>query len=256
MYSFSKSQEEHETFYEKSKQAYIKIFERVGIGSITYLTFASGGTFSKYSHEFQTITGAGEDIIYVDEEKGMAINKEIYNDEVIKNLGLKKEELVEKEAVEVGNIFTLGTKFSEPFDLRYKNEGGEDRQVFMGSYGIGLGRVMGTVVEVLADARGIIWPESIAPYKYHLVSVLSGKDDEIVISETDKLYDELMGAGVDVLYDDRDIRAGEKFVDSDLIGIPKRIIVSAKTIKEGKYELKMRVGGESKLVDKSALLGS
>ena len=162
LYSFSKDEAEHNEFYEKTKEAYKNVFKRAGIGHLTYLTFASGGMFSKFSHEFQTITSAGEDIIYVDESKGIAINKEVYNDEVIANLGLNKETLVENRAVEVGNIFTLATRFSDALDLKYKTETGEEKSVFMGSYGIGPGRLMGTVVEVLSDDKGIIWPESIA----------------------------------------------------------------------------------------------
>ena len=164
LYSFSKDETEHNVFYEKAKIAYQNIFQKVGIGASTYLTFSSGGTFSKFSHEFQTITEAGEDTIFVDEKRKMAINKEVYNDEVIENLGLKKEELEEKKGVEVGNIFTLGTKFSEPFDLKYKNEKGEDKIVFMGCYGIGLGRLMGTITEISSDEKGIIWPKSVAPF--------------------------------------------------------------------------------------------
>ena len=138
MYSFSRDEAGHNEFYEKAKEAYKNIFKRVGIGHITYLTFASGGTFAKFSHEFQTLTGAGEDIIYVDEDKNIAINKEVYTDEVIESLGLKKDTLVEKKAIEVGNIFSLGTKYSAPFDLKYTDENGEDKLVVMGCYGIGL----------------------------------------------------------------------------------------------------------------------
>jgi len=122
MYSFSKDETEHNAFYEKAKMAYQNIFKRAGIGHLTYLTFASGGTFSKFSHEFQTLTPIGEDTIYLDENSGIAINKEVYNNEIITELNLSKENFVEKKAVEVGNIFSLGTKFSAPFDLKYKNE--------------------------------------------------------------------------------------------------------------------------------------
>ena len=156
LYSFSKNEEEHNEFYERSKIAYKNVFDRVGIGHITYMTFASGGMFSKFSHEFQTITGAGEDTIYIDENKGIAINKEVYTDEIIESLGLSKDALVENRAVEVGNIFTLGTRFSDALDLKYQTETGENKSVFMGSYGIGPARLMGTVVEVLSDDKGII----------------------------------------------------------------------------------------------------
>lgn len=249
LYSFSKDQEEHDNFYEKAKIAYKNIFERVGIGSSTYITFSSGGTFSKFSHEFQTLTNAGEDTIYVDENKKIAINKEVFSDEIIESLGLNKNELVEKRAVEVGNIFTLGTKFSEPFNLKYKNEKGEEKMVFMGSYGIGLGRLMGTIVELLADEKGIVWPEAVAPFKYHLVEIPSSKSEVKEMAE--KIYKKL---GEDnVLYDDRDLRAGEKFADADLLGMPIQIIVSEKNIALDKLEIKNRSTGDVKMVSEDEL---
>lgn len=249
LYSFSKDETDHNVFYEKAKIAYQNIFEKAGIGSLTYITFSSGGTFSKFSHEFQTITEAGEDTIYVDEKKKMAVNKEVFNDEVIGSLGLKKEELAEKKGVEVGNIFTLGTKFSEPFDLKYKNENGEDKIVFMGCYGIGLGRLMGTIVEVLSDDKGIIWPENVAPFKFHLIEIVSDKPE---VKETaEKIYKEIGEANI--LYDDRDLRAGEKFADADLLGMPYQIIISEKNIASGKFELKNRKTGETKMVSREEI---
>jgi prolyl-tRNA synthetase len=246
LYSFCKNEEEHNVFYEKSKEAYKNIFKRAGIGHLTYLTFASGGMFSKFSHEFQTITSTGEDTIYVDENKGIAVNKEVYNDEVIESLGLKKEDLVENKAVEVGNIFTLSTRFSDALDLKFKTEEGEERSVFMGSYGIGPGRLMGTVVEVLSDDKGIIWPESIAPFKVHLLS-LGG--DENIKKEAGDLYDKLITKGIEVLFDDRtEVSAGEKFADSDLIGIPYRIVVSKRSLADGGYELKKRTEQSGKII--------
>lgn len=251
LYSFSKDEEEHNVFYEKAKEAYKNIFKRVGIGHLTYLTLASGGTFSKYSHEFQTLTGAGEDTIYLDENRGLAINKEIYDDQELKSLGLKREDLIEKKSIEVGNIFSLGTKFTEPFNLTYKDKDGQEKLVIMGSYGIGLGRLMGTVVEVLSDDRGIIWPESIAPFKIHLLSL--GKDEK-VLQQAEDLYKELIQKGIEVLYDDReDVSAGEKFADSDLMGIPFRVIISNRTITEGGYELKKRTEEKERIVKREEL---
>lgn len=244
LYSFSEDEKQHEEFYEKAKKAYQSIFKRAGIGHLTYLTFASGGVFSKFSHEFQTITSAGEDIIYVDENKGIAINKEVYTDEVIASLGLTKDSLVENKAVEVGNIFTLGTKFSEP-DLTFQDEKGEKKPVFMGSYGIGPARLMGTVVEVLSDDKGIIWPAAIAPFQIHLLSL--GEDPE-VLKEATRVYDELSVKGIEVLFDDRaGIMAGEKFADSDLLGIPMRAVVSARSMKEGGIEIKSRTEEKGKI---------
>lgn len=254
LYSFSKDETEHNVFYEKMKTAYQNVFKRVGIGHLTYMTFASGGTFSKFSHEFQTITSVGEDTIYLDENSGIAINKEVYNDEVINELGLNKETLVEQRAVEVGNIFSLGTKFSEPFDLKYTDEKGEDKFVIMGSYGIGLGRLMGIVVEVLSDDKGIIWPESIAPFRVHLL--LLG-EDEAVKTEADKVYQELLNANIEVLFDDRvGLSAGEKFADADLLGIPTRVVVSARSMKESGVEVKNRRDEKGGVVSTEELLNN
>jgi prolyl-tRNA synthetase len=245
LYSFSKDKAEHEEFYEKAKQAYLKIFDRVGLGDKTYLTFASGGVFSKYSHEFQTLTEAGEDIIYVNDDKKIAINKEVYTDEVINEMGVGNN-FEEKKAVEVGNIFTLGTRFSEPLGLNYKNESGEETPVFMGSYGIGPARLMGVIAEVFGDDKGLVWPREVSPFSVHLVRL--GNNAETV-SYADKLYHDLRKQGFEVLYDDRDLRPGEKFADSDLIGIPLRFVVSDKTVEAGKVEVKSRMSQDSELLE-------
>ena len=251
LYSFSKTQEEHDAFYEEMQNAYSNIYSRVGLGNLTYKTFALGGSFSKFSHEYQTICDAGEDLIYVDEEKKIAINKEAMLPEIFAELGLDKEKLVEKKAVEVGNIFTLGKRFSEPFDLAYKNETGNEELVIMGSYGIGLGRLMGTVVEVLSDDKGIVWPESIAPFMIHLISLGA---DEKVQGEAERIYNLFKDKNIEVLWDDRDLRPGEKFADSDLIGIPTRIVISSKTIEAGKFEVKGRTDTEASMMTEEELL--
>ncbi len=171
LYSFDKTKEDHEKYYERAKQAYIKIWDRLGIGESTYLTFASGGSFSKFSHEFQTVCDTGEDTVYLDRKKGIAVNKEVYNEDVLSELGIKKEELEEVKAIEVGNIFPLGTKFSDALGLYYTDEQGNKNPVIMGSYGIGPGRAMATVVELKHDDKGIIWPENISPYKVTLIGL-------------------------------------------------------------------------------------
>lgn len=239
LYSFCRNPDEHDVFYEKAKEAYFKIFQRVGIGENTYLTFASGGSFSKYSHEFQTLTEAGEDMIYLSKEKKLAVNKEVYNDEVLESLGIVKENITEEKSVEVGNIFTLGTKYSEPLGLYFTDENGEKKPVIMGSYGIGLGRVMGTVVETLSDEKGIVWPKSIAPFQIHLLT-LGTNSTEL----GEEVYKTLLANNIEVLFDDRDLRAGEKFADSDLLGIPTRVIIGDKTIESKLYEVKDRKSGE------------
>ncbi len=247
LYSFSRSQDEHELFYDKAREAYKKVFERVGIGSSTYVTYASGGIFSKFSEEFQAVSEAGEDIIYIDEEKGVAVNKEVLTDEVLTDLDLSRDQLVEKKAIEVGNIFNLGTKFSEPLGLTFKDEAGKSQFVVMGSYGIGPSRLMGTVVELLSDEKGIVWPASIAPFKVHLLSLGQNEEGE-------KLYEQLTAQGIEVLFDDRDVSPGEKFSDSDLIGIPYRVLVSAKTLEQNKVEVKERTSAESRLVSIEELI--
>ncbi len=251
LYSFSADQESHDAFYEKVKQAYSRIFARLGLGDRTYVTFASGGSFSKYSHEFQTLFESGEDIIYIDKGQGIAINKEVYNSDSLSteeanNLASVGIEAVNLKgpfkAIEVGNIFSLGTRFSDAFDLNFIAQDGSKKPVIMGSYGIGPGRVMGTIAEVLSDKDGLVWPEVVAPFKLHLIALFD-KEGKVKIC-TDALYQKLTEQGVEVLYDDRDQRAGEKFADADLVGIPYRAIVSDKTLAEKVVEFKNRKTGE------------
>ena len=238
LYSFNTDQEAHQNFYEKAKESYRKIFNRVGIGDISYLTDACGGSFCARSHEFQTLREAGEDTIFItNEDKKEAVNKEIDNRE---EDGLK--------AVEVGNIFTLGTKFSDPY-LKFKDEDGKDQHVFMGSYGIGPARLMGTIVETLSDEKGIVWPKEVAPFQVHLV-VVTGDSK----ARAEEIYERLIAENIEVLYDDRDLRAGEKLKDADLIGIPTQIIVGDKTEKgfleprSWFVEVKDRTSGDSRVV--------
>jgi len=248
MYDFSKNEEEHNKFYDNMRTAYKQVFENVGLSHLTYVTFASGGIFSQFSEEFQTVSDAGEDTIYIDEEKGIAINKEVLTDEIVSQLGLDKSKFIEKKAIESGNIFHLGTKFSEPLGLNYVNEKGEKVPVYMGSYGLGPTRLMGTIVEVLSDEKGIVWPEAVAPFKYQIVEIVSGNPKVKEVAE--RVYKMLEG---EALYDDRDLRAGEKFADADLLGMPYQIIVSEKNVAEGKVELKNRKTGETKLMDEKAI---
>jgi prolyl-tRNA synthetase len=253
LYSFSRDEAQFREFYEAVAQAYMRIFERAGIGASTYRTFASGGSFSKFSDEFQTVCPAGEDIIYIDEKSRRAINREVYDDpEVYETTGIDKSALVEAKSIEVGNIFPLGTKYSSALGLTYKNEAGEDVPVVMGSYGIGPARLMGTIVELLADEKGIVWPESVAPYLAHLIC--AAPNDPQAVAYADALYMDLVKAGVDVLYDDRDLRAGEKFADADLIGIPARIVVGKRTLESGNIESTYRATGQTAEVTREQLL--
>ncbi len=252
MYSFAADETSHLAYYESTKPAYMNVFKRLGIGEDTYVTFAAGGAFTKFSHEFQTICESGEDVTYINREKGIAINEEVLNDETLDNLGVKRESLEKFNTAEVGNIFNFGQQKATDLGLMVKNSEGVDIPVWMGSYGIGITRLMGVLVEKFADEKGIVWPQSVAPFAVHLVSITGGNID--VEAEADKLYDLLRAHNIEVLYDDRDARAGEKFADSDLIGIPTRVIVSEKTMAQGGVEVVARATGTSTFVADSGIV--
>ena len=253
LYSFHTNEEDLNKFYDLAKEAYFKIFERVGVKSKTYLTYASGGDFSKYSHEFQTLSSAGEDTIYICEKCGIAINKEIVENNQPECPQCKNKNLKEEKAIETGNIFKLKTKFTEAFNFKFLDETGKENLVLMGCYGLGLTRLMGTIVEIFNDQNGIIWPESIAPYKVHLTHL---GNKETVIKEAEKIYNILQKENIEVLYDDRDESAGVKFKDSDLIGIPLRIVVSEKTLAENSVEIKRRNKGGFEIIEISKIVVS
>lgn len=253
LYSFTATTDDLDAFYERAAAVYLDIFSSVGLGAKTYRTFASGGVFSKFSDEFQTLCPDGEDTIYVSDQKKIAVNKEVYTDDVLAELGLKKSELREQRAIEVGNIFKLGTRYAEPLGLTFTDEQGQNRPVIMGSYGIGVGRLMATVVEVLADDHGIVWPASIAPFDLHLIE-LNPKGDKKISSAAGELMAKLEAKGVAVLHDDRPLSPGQKFADSDLIGIPIRVVVSDKTTKAGKHEVKHRADGTVTHLDTAHLI--
>ena len=253
LYTFCKDDAEHAVVYEELKNAYINTYKRLGIGDSTYVTFASGGVFSKYSHEFQTVCDAGEDEIYIDDEKHIAINKEVYNDQVLADLGVNKNTLRVAKSSEVGNIFSLGTKFSSALGLKYKNEAGEEKDVVMGSYGVGPARVMGVMVELLSDDKGLSWPAAVAPYSLHIVS-LHKSENENAYAYAKDLYEELTREGVEVIWDDRHVGAGEKLNDADLLGMPMRVLVSEKSILAGGVEIKERKSEQSEVITREQLM--
>ncbi len=240
LYSFHTSEEDLNDFYAKVESAYEKIFERLGLGDSTFETFASGGIFSKYSHEYQTILPVGEDTIYYNQDKSVVLNKEVFDDEVLNDLGVKREDFTEDNGAEVGNIFKLKFKYSEPLGLSYTDEANSKQTVYMGCYGIGVSRVMGVIAEKYADDKGLVWPESVAPFRYHMIAI----GDE-AINKANAIYE----ANPDkILYDDRSLRPGEKFADAELMGIPYRLVISDKTLASGSAEVVSRKTGESRLV--------
>jgi len=251
LYSFHTDETNLDEYYEIMKKVYHKVYERLGLGKITLLTYASGGAFSRYSHEFQTLCDVGEDTIFVCEKCNIGINKEIIGEQTsCPECG--NVDLVEKKGIEVGNIFKLRTRFSDAFGFKYLNAQGVEQAVEMGCYGMGPSRIMGTLVEVFHDDNGIIWPESIAPFQYHLIVL--GKEDE-TFEAAQKIYNSMTAAGKEVLFDDRrEVSAGAKFADSDLLGIPTRLIVSKKTLVQNAVESKLRATGQVEMLDLTKLL--
>lgn len=245
LYSAHISEADMMDYYKKVKKAYIKIFNRLGFDF--KVVEASGGVFTdKHTHEFQVLNANGEDVIFSCDKCDYALNQEIFEGkegEVCPKCGSGKIKKLEK-TVEVGNIFPLGTWYAERMHVYYTDEKGLKKPVWFASYGIGPSRVMGTLVEVSHDERGIIWNKAVAPFDIHLVELPGGKGEEI--------YNELKAKGIDVLWDDREVSAGEKFSDADLIGIPVRLVISEKT--EDKIEWKNRSSEETELLSVEEVL--
>ncbi len=237
LYSFHLTQADFDRFYEKSKKAYLKIYKRCGLQAM--VVAADGGVFSKFSHEFQVATEAGEDHIYIDKKTKEAFNKEIVSKKDLKNE--KKYSII--KAIEVGNIFPLKCRFSKDFNFSVSTKNGKKQDIIMGCYGIGPSRILGSIIEVSHDERGMIWPGAVAPFGVHLIAL---GDDKSVIGKAEKLYKKLQKMGIEVLYDDRDVSPGAKFADSDLIGIPHRLVVSKKT--GTKVEYKKRSSSKTHLL--------
>lgn len=235
LYSFHSNSEDLDTYYDTVIQAYTRIYQRLGIGDITLKTYASGGSFSKYSHEFQTLSDIGEDTIFVCESCNIAVNQEIIEEQSIcPECG--NPHLIEKKSIEVGNIFKLQTKYSEAFDLRFTNEQGENPLVIMGCYGIGISRLMGTLVEIFAhDNSHMIWPKAVSPFDIHLIALNTDNND--VSTQAETLYQRFKSQHLSVLFDNRNERPGVKFAEADLIGIPQRIIISTKSLAQNAVEI-------------------
>ena len=247
MYSFHDSAEALDTYYNETIEAYKRVYDRLGIGEDTYVTFASGGAFTKFSHEFQTICDAGEDIIYLHREKNIAVNEEVIDD-AVRELGIAREDLEKVKTAEVGNIFNFGAQKTDEMGLTFTNSEGEQASIYMGSYGIGITRAMGVIVEKFADDKGLVWPEAVAPYRVYLATIGD------VATQAEALYEELQSKGVEVLYDDRDVRPGEKFADADLLGIPHRVVLSPKLVEQNSFEYKARTSDTASVLTKEDLL--
>lgn len=251
MYSLHASQEDMDTYYDQVIAAYKRSYDRLGLGDSTFVTFASGGAFTKFSHEFQTICDAGEDILYVNDDRTVAVNEEVL-EEAASELGIDKSELKPTKSAEVGNIFKFGTEKSEQMKIYFTDSDGTQKPIYLASYGIGITRVMGVIVEKFADDKGLCWPAEVAPFKFHLVSLAQ---DAETVSTANELYQSLTGAGIEVLYDDRpDVRPGEKFADSDLLGLPWRLVLSTKSLAAGGVEVKNRTSGEVSIIPLADLL--
>lgn len=247
MYSFARTQDEHDEIYERTVGAYQRVYDRLGLGNITYRTYADGGIFTgRFSDEFQTISDVGEDTIFVDETKKIAINKEIMTDENLQKLGLDKSALVEKRGVEVGNTFHLESKYTDALDVYFVDENGQKQSIIAGCYGIGISRLMGVIAEHFADDKGLVWPDNIAPFRVYLVQIGDTAD------QAKSVYDTLQNAGITVLWDDRDERPGVKFADAELIGLPHRIVVSDKL--DGQIEYQSRTDSNQELLTIEALV--
>lgn len=247
MYSFHPTKELLDAYYEKTIEAYKRVYDRLGIGDDTYVTFASGGAFTKFSHEFQTICDAGEDVIYLHRGRNIAINEEVIDDAVAE-LGISRDELEQVKTAETGNIFNFGSQKTDEMGLYYTDADGARQSLHLGSYGIGITRVMGVIAEKLSDDKGLVWPEAIAPYKVYLVSIGD------VAEQANALYKQLQDAGITVLFDDRAERPGAKFADAELIGLPHRVTISERLLADNVYEYTPRTGGETELLTLEELL--
>ncbi|QQG43157.1 MAG: hypothetical protein HYW45_03070 [Candidatus Daviesbacteria bacterium] len=248
LYSAHISEEDMWQWYEIVKKAYVEIFKRVGLDA--KVVEAAGGVFTKgHTHEFQVLAESGEDVIYYCQKCDFAQNQEIYDGE--KKCPRCGSEIQSASSIEVGNIFPLGTKYSQALGVAYQDENGKSQDVWFASYGIGMTRLIGTLVEVFHDEKGIIWPESVAPFTVHLVGL--DLEEESIKTEAEKIYKLLQAEGVAVLFDDRvGPSAGEKFSDTDLIGVPYRVVISKKT--QGKLEVKKRNEKNTHFVTLEALV--
>lgn len=244
LYSLHTSRKDMEKYYWEVASSYLEMFKSMKLTA--KITEASGGVFTEsHTHEFQVLCNTGEDTIFYCEKCDFAQNKEIATVKEGDKCPKCEGEIKSSRAIETGNIFPLGTYYSEKMGVYFTDENGEKKLPWFASYGIGPTRILGTIVEVHHDENGIIWPEAVAPFQVHLIGIMNQESG--IMDKVDSMYNKLQKVGVDVLYDDRDVSAGQKFADADLIGIPYRLVVSEKT--GDKIEVKKRSEREAKLMD-------
>jgi prolyl-tRNA synthetase len=243
LYSFHSNKKDLINFYNKVKKSYFKIFKKCRL-PVKCVEASSGTIGGELSHEFQVVAESGEDRILICSKCGYGANIEKVGE--IKRCPKCGGILEKKNSIEVGHIFYLGTKYSKAMSANFKDRDGKEKPILMGCYGIGLPRLMATIVEIHHDEKGIIWPKEVAPFQVHLIRI---ENNQPVKLAAEKLYNDLIKENIEVLYDDRqDKSTGEKFADCDLIGIPIRIVISERTLKQNCVELKNRGLKKTKLI--------
>ncbi|MFC1629788.1 proline--tRNA ligase [Patescibacteria group bacterium] len=252
LYSFHSSEKDLNSYYEKVKKAYFNIFKNCGL-KVVCVEADSGTIGGAVSHEFMILSDTGEDWVFTCGKCNYGANIEKVGE--IKICPNCKGKIEKKRSIEAGHTFNLGIKYSKTMRAFFVNKDGNSEPIIMGCYGIGLGRLMATIVEASHDSKGIIWPEEISPFAVHLIPIeSSGASGKSVLKETGKIYKKLQEAKIDVLYDDRiDKTPGEKFADSDLIGVSFRIVISEKTLKKNSVEIKKRGAKGEKLIKKNLI---
>lgn len=243
LYSFHLNDSELNEFYESVCKAYARIFDRCGIGKHTVRTFASGGVFSRFSDEFQLLHESGEDTILITEDGRTAVNTEIAQDSEALRIvfGDKIPTLIERRAIEVGNTFKLGTRYTDALGLRIQDHAGVVGSVRMCSYGIGTTRLLASIAEVYGDECGLVWPQEVAPYDLHVVQI--GEQDRSS-DQLDQIKRLCTDERISTLLDLREgVRPGEKFATADLIGIPLRVVVGGARTSAHTIEVKDRLSG-------------
>jgi prolyl-tRNA synthetase len=260
MYDFHRTEESQKSYFEVITQTYLNCFSELGLTA--YAVDASGGMFTKkLSREFQVICSVGEDEIMYSPSTGFAANVEVFDQalEAWVAKGMEKPSDLKKDvSVEVGNIFDLGDHYTKSFEITYTDENNQKQYPLMGCHGIGTSRLLGVMTELFSDEKGLVFPESVAPFKYHIITHFGKKDEESMIKQVQTLANDLYIKHADnVLLDDRDESKagfGQKMSDAELIGCPTIIIITPRNVSQGMVEIKDRKTGVSELVPVQDLL--